>query len=548
MSKKLVALSLALVMLLACLSGCGGNNNGGNSNGNANSNDPAPSTDGDTGSSDDSGSASAKDVLTIAHVMDCGDMNPHGLTSFDYWKIKAQCYETLFTLDFETSELEPVLATGYEWVDSSTLKIELRKGVQFHNGYGEMTAEDVMFTLETVYNSAASYPIAALDIDNCEIVDDYNIILRTTEPYSPLLNNLSNCAVAIFSKKGFEEDNGAFSKDIGTGPFVFDEWLEGESVTQVRFDEYWGGPAKLSKIVWKVIDSQTSRAIELQTGGCDIAYDVSVLDKETLEGDGFTFESFWTNDTNTLVFNCELDMFQSTALRRAFAYAVDKDKFSLTGTKDPDRGTDLILDYKHPYAFEDVAAVEAAGGEIITFDLEKAKELFEEAGYFDPSSPIYNHTFVLEISPGTSWEGWSQAFKSDLESIGVKLDIVSYDWATYVNDIKVSRDFELCPWGTAPVTGDFDYFALHYFSESSASINIPQCKNDEFDAIVREYRATTDPAEQKELAQKAQLILYQEYYQVPMYETVETYAYSADLAGFEEGMFQSPILYNCYFK
>lgn len=548
MSKKLVALSLALVMLLACLSGCGSNNNGGNSNGNANSNDPAPSTDGDTGSSDNSGSASAKDVLTIAHVMDCGDMNPHGLTAFDYWKIKAQCYETLFTLDFETNELEPVLATDYEWVDNCTLKINLRQGVQFHNGYGEMTAEDVMFTLTEVYNSAASYPIAELDLPNCEIVDDYTIILKTVKPYSPLINNLSNCSTAIFSKKGFEEDNGAFSKDIGTGPFVFDEWLEGESVTQVRFDDYWGGPAKLSKIVWKVIDSSTSRAIELQTGGCDIAYDVSVLDKETLEGDGFTFESFWTNDTNTLVFNCELPMFQSTTLRRAFAYAVDKEKFAVTGAYDADRATDLILDYKHPYAFKDVAEVEAAGGNIITFDLEKAKELFEEAGYFDPNSDIYNYTFTLEVSPGTTWERWCQAYKSDLESIGVHLDIVSYDYATYTNDIKVSRDFELAPWGTAPVTGDFDYFALHYFSESSASINIPQCKNAEFDALVQQYRNTTDPAEQEEIAKKAQLILYDEYYQVPMYETVETYAYVSNLKGFEEGMYQSPILSSCYFE
>ena len=535
MSKKLLALSLAVAMMLTCLISCSGNgNNAGNT--------------GNSGDSGDSGDGTVKDTLTIAHVMDCGDMNPHGLTAFDYWKIKAQCYETLFTLDFETNELEPVLATDYEWIDNQTLKIYLREGVQFHNGYGEMTAEDVMFTLTEVYNSAASYPIAELDLPNCEIVDDYTIILRTKEPYSPLINNLSNAATAIFSKKGFEEDGGAFSKDIGTGPFVFDEWLEGESVTQVRFDDYWGEAPKIKTIIWKVIDSQTSRGIELQTGGCDIAYDVSVLDKETLESEGFVFESFWTNDTNTLVFNCELPMFQDTTLRRAFAYAVDKVKFATTGTHDPERATDLVLDYKHPYAFKDVAEVEAAGGEIITFDLDKAKELFEEAGYFDPNSDIYNYTFTLEISPGTSWEGWSQAFKSDLESIGVHLDIVSYDYATYTNDIKVSRDFELAPWGTAPVTGDFDYFALHYYSESTASINIPQCKNPEFDALVQQYRATTDPAEQEALAKEAQLILYQEYYQVPMYETVETYAYVSNLKGFEEGMYQSPILSSVYFE
>ena len=536
MSKKLIALSLALVMLLAlCLSGCASNNanNGGN---------------GGNGGSEDGDGGATKDTLVIAHQVDCGDMNPHGLTSFDYWKIKAQCYEPLFRLDFETNEIIPLLATGYEWIDNQTLQINLREGVQFHNGYGEMTAEDVMFSLETVYNSAASYPIAELDIDNCEIVDDYTIILRTVQPYSPLVNNLSNCATSIFSKAGYEEDNGAFTKDIGTGPFVFDEWLEGESVTQVRFDDYWGEAAKIPNLLWRVIDSETSRSIELQTGGCDLAYTVSVLDRDTLEGEGYVFESFWTNDTNVLVFNCELPMFQDTTLRRAFAYAVDKAKLSETGTFDASRATDLVLDYNHPYAFESVEEVQEAGGEIITFDLEKARELFEEAGYFDPNSDIYNYNFTLEVSPGTSYEGWSQAFKSDLASIGVNVEIVSYDWATYVNDLKVSRDFELCAWGTAPVTGDFDYFALHYYSDSTASINIPQCKDPEFDALVDQYRLTTDPAEQEEIAKQAQLILYEQYYQVPLYETVSTYAHSSNLKGFAEGMYQSPILSTCYFE
>lgn len=534
MSKKLIALSLAFAMVLVlCLSGCA------SSNGNT-SNNGSGEGDGD--------SVAAKDTLVIAHQVDCGDMNPHGLTSFDYWKIKAQCYEPLFRLNYETNEIEPLLATGYEWLDDTSLQINLREGVQFHNGYGEMTAEDVMFSLETVYNSAASYPIELLDIANCEIVDDYTIILRTTEPYSPLVNNLSNCATSIFSKAGYEEDSGAFTKDIGTGPYVFDEWLEGESVTQVRFDDYWGEPAKIANIQWKVIDSETSRSIELQTGGCDLAYTVSVLDRDTLESAGYVFESFWTNDTNTLVFNCELPIFQDTTLRRAFAYAVDKSKLAETGTFDASRATDLVLDYNHPYAFASVEEVQEAGGEIITFDLEKARELFEEAGYFDPNSDIYNYTFTLEVSPGTSYEGWSQAFKSDLESIGVHVDIVSYDWATYVNDLKVTRDFELCAWGTAPVTGDFDYFALHYYGGSGASINIPQCENAEFDALVDQYRATTDDAQREEIAKQAQLILYQEYYQVPLYETVSTYAHSSDLKGFAEGMYQSPILSTCYFE
>lgn len=498
---------------------------------------------------DESSSGSGKDVLTIAVMEDCGDMNPHGLTSNKSWKIKAQCYETLFYVDYETGEIEPMLATDYEWIDNYTLRVKLREGVQFHNGYGEMTADDVLFTLNEVYNSSANYPISTLDMERCEKEDDYSVILRTTEPYSPLVNNLSNCATAVFSKAGYEADNGGFSKDIGTGPFVFDEWLEGESVTQIRFDDYWAGPAKLSKLVWKVIDSDASRSLELQTGACDLSYIVSMLDRETLEGKGFVFEKYWINDTNTLVFNCELDLFRdNTTLRRALAHAFDKTKVATVAFNDPDRATDLLLDYMHPYGYEDVEAARAGGANIITFDLEKAKELFEEAGYFDPSSPLYHYTFSLKISPDSEWTAMSQAYKADLATIGVNLDIISYDYATFVNDLKVTRDFEIAPWGTAPVTGDFDYLALHYYSDSSASINIPQCKNPEFDALLREYRQTTEDETRRDLALRMQNLLYEEYYQVPMYETVETYAHAANLKGFEMGEYQSPLLYSCYFE
>ena len=526
--KKYVAILLALAMvfsLAACTSG------GSGSEGNT---EPAPS---------------AKTELVVAHSVDCGDYNPHGLTSNNYWKIKGQCYETLFYLDYETSAIEPKLAESYEWIDNQTLKINLRKGVQFHNGYGEMTADDVLFSLKEVYNSAANYPIASLDIDNCTKEDDYTVILRTTEPCSPLVNNLSNCATAIFSKAGFEADGGKFSEDIGTGPFYFDEWLEGESVTQLRFDEYWGGPAKLTKITWKVIDANTSRDIELTTGGCDISYNAAELDRKMIEDAGDTFAKYWINDTNTMVMNCELPIFKdNTTLRRAFAYSFDKVKVATAAKNDPERATDLVLDYMHPYGYKDVAEAQADGCEIITFDLEKSKELFTEAGYFDPSSELYNYTFELKIAPNDEWPGMAQAWKNDLASIGVNMDIVSFDMSTFVNDLKVERNFELAPWGTAPVTGDFDYLALHYLSDSSASVNIAQNKNPEFDALDKEYRATTDEATRKDLARQMQKILYKEYYQIPMYETVETYGISADLKGFEMGMYQTPLLYSCYFE
>ena len=533
MKKKLTAVVLILTFMLASLvSGCGNNNE--------------PQTKAPEGT-DNPPEATVRDTLRIAVPNDIGDLSPHGLVSPKVIKMKVQMYETLFYCNFEDNAVMPQLATGYEWLDDTSLKITLREGVQFHNGYGEMKAEDVMFSLETVKASTANYPLLEVNFDKSEIVDDYTIILRTDKPYSPLLSNLTYCSTAIFSKTGYEADNGSFATDIGTGAYVLTDWKEGESMTMVAFEDYWEGTPKIKKLEWKVIDGETGRAMELETGGCDLAYTVSVIDKDMIEDAGNEFVSFFTNDTCTLHFNMDNEIFHNEALRKAFAYAYDRTKCAAVSKNDTTIVMPLYLDMNHPYAYKSIQEVEATGSEVIEFDLEKAKALFEEAGYFDPNSDIYNHEFVFEYFTPSTWDALGEAWASDLNSIGVKLKVEGRDFPTYVNDIKVARNFELCTWGTAPVTGDWEYFALHYYGGSPSTINISQSKDPEFDALVEEYRATSDDAKRREIALEAQKILYDKCYSIPSLETIDRYAHVPNLHGFEEGAFQSPVLKSCYF-
>ena len=526
--KKLLSLTLAALMLTSLFAGCTPKDNSGASKDPNSGNTAEPNT--------------VKDTLTIAVRADCGDMNPHGLTSNDYVKIKIQCYETLIYQTFD-GELQPQLATEWKWIDDTTLELKLREGVKFHNGE-TMTAEDVIFSLQEVSKSSASYPVEEIDWGKSGVVDDYTVRLVTKIPFRPLVSNLTYFPTAIFSKKGFEDNGGDFNKaDIGTGPYIFSDWVESDHVTQTAFADYWGGEPAIKTINWKVIADDSSRAIELETGGCDLAYVVSQLDVPNLEStNGITVEKYYTNDENTVHFNMDLEKFQNETLRKAFAYSFDREKITQIAWKGATVSTDLFLDPNHPMAFKTADEVKAAGGDVIEFNLDKAKELFAEAGYANGG------TFQVATGPNTSYIASAVAWGADLAKIGINIDIVSFDRATYINDMKVARNFEICFWGTAPLNGDFDYFARHYYGGSPATLNISQSKDSAFDALVEKYDQEQDDVKAAEYAKEAQLLLYDGYYSIPICQTADIFARIDSLKGFTDGSYQSPVLKNCYFE
>lgn len=265
--KSFWALVLVLAMAMSLLVGCGGNNTA-DSSGSTNQSGSNSGSSSNSSSSGDSAEVE-KDTLIVAVAADSGDLNPHGNYSTSLARIKAQVYEGLFFLTYE-NELIPWLATGYEWKDDTTVEIKLREGVQFHCG-GEMTAEDVMFSLEKVNESAQKTIVEKIDFENSKIIDDYTIELKCVEPYAPLITNLSYLPASIFSKEGYEANGGDWTKPIGTGPYVWGEWVTGSEQWVHAFENYWGEPVGVPNIQFKVIAEATNRVIELETGNCDLA-------------------------------------------------------------------------------------------------------------------------------------------------------------------------------------------------------------------------------------------------------------------------------------
>lgn len=189
----------------------------------------------------------------------------------------------------EKQRLVPGLAESWKTVDDLTWELKLRKGVKFHDGT-PFTADDVVFTFERAPNVPNSPSSFGLYLKGKTIVkvDDHTIQVKTEKPYPLMANDLSN--IIIVSKKHGE---GASTTDynkgkaaIGTGPFKFVEWVQGDRIILERNANYWGDKAQWDKVIVKPIKSDPARVAALLAGDVDFIDEVPTTDIARLKKEG----------------------------------------------------------------------------------------------------------------------------------------------------------------------------------------------------------------------------------------------------------------------
>jgi ABC-type transport system substrate-binding protein len=193
-------------------------------------------------------------------------------------QISGAIYDYLLGREPGTDKLEPRLAERYEWsADNQVLTLFLRRGIQFHDGKGEMTAADVKFSLDRYMatDRAPGTPYFRDAIESVNVLDPYRVELRLKRPDWSLPSNLSNATarIAIVSKAYVEavgEDQAA-DRPIGTGPFRF---LEAQRRSYVRLEaveNHWRKTPPMKTLVFRAIPESGTRAAALRTGEADIA-------------------------------------------------------------------------------------------------------------------------------------------------------------------------------------------------------------------------------------------------------------------------------------
>ena len=190
----------------------------------------------------------------------------------------------------------PELAETFTQIDEVTYEAKLRQGVMFHDGT-EMTAEDVKFTFDRLTKEGAmggqTSPRQSLlgPLEETTVVDTYTVRFRLANawPVFPRMLPFQEVVSKAFVEK--VGTDGLATQVNGNGPFKLVEWRQGDSIIMERFDDYYGGaagiepvgPARVDRVVFKVIPESASRVAALLAGEVDLINELPVHSMNRVE-------------------------------------------------------------------------------------------------------------------------------------------------------------------------------------------------------------------------------------------------------------------------
>jgi ABC-type amino acid transport substrate-binding protein len=272
-------------------------------------------------------------------------LDPAIVTDGESFRVTGQCLEPLYQYEPGSTTPIPALATGCLANENSTeWTCELRQGVKFHDGT-DFNADAVIFNFErwrftdNPYHFESQvfeyyeYMWFGFDdgsvITEIEKIDDYTIKFLLNAPLAPFLANLAMDMFAISSPAAFEaagEDYGLPSVGcVGTGPFKFVEWVEGDHITVEANDDYWGGRPTIDRIIWRVIPDDSARFLALRAGSIHALEQATAEDVAAADADPDLYVMARPAlNTGYLAFNYRIAEMQDLNFRKAVVHAINR--------------------------------------------------------------------------------------------------------------------------------------------------------------------------------------------------------------------------------
>lgn len=517
--RRMLSIFLVAAMLFSlCACGGSGTEGGGETaaaGGDASSSDGSASS-GDTGASSSSGGA-AKDTLVVGAYSDPVDLNPQNQTSQYSQQVKCQMYETLVDMDND-GIIHPNLATEWEWEDDTILILKLRQGVKFHTG-GEFTAEDVLFTFQKMRESDyAQLGVEYMDLEQTVALDDYTVKVVLTEAFPAQVNYFNWPLSAIVSKEGYEQAGGDFSKmSFGTGAYKLVSYVKDSEVVMEKHDGYWQeGQPHIPNLTFRIIPEETSRTLDLESGGIDVAINLSIMDVDRLEAnpDMTVLRQPCYNMTNIFYNQLNNEALQDLNVRKALSMAVDWNAAipaSYGAGGDP--ATAYIAEGVEGYI----------GFDPLPYDPEGAKQLLEAAGYGEGLTlDIYTTNMEIRVK-------LCEIMQAYFAEVGVTLNVVTLENAAF-HDAFLNGEHDLMIMGYFGVTGEAGKVLTYFLSDNSFNATM-HWKNAEFDALTKAAMSELDAETRIQQYRQAQQLIYDDMAAYPILQMVLLVGTRANVKG-----------------
>ncbi|WP_158099032.1 ABC transporter substrate-binding protein [Flavonifractor sp. An100] len=497
---RILALCLTAALSITLFSGCGSSSG---------------SESSASGSSSSGGTGGVKDEVVAVLKAEPSNIDPHGNTELVAMTTQVQIFETLVTKDQE-GNIVPCLAESWEQIDDTTIRFKLRDDVYFHNGE-KLTAEDVVFSIQRATEKPSSAAIfAAFDPENTKVVSELEVDVATYNPFAAVFNYLASTRGEIVSKKAVEEmgDDQFGRSPVGTGPFVFDNWTTGTSITLKRNDNYWGEKPAYSTLTLKFITETANRALEIESGNADIVLDPDTSDLERLAAtDGLQVVSGDSYGMSYIGFSMDDEILSNVKVRQALSLALDLESLVPSVYGEYASPAESVMP-STIFAYTSQGAHE--------YNVEQAKQLLAEAGYPD------GLTLTLNLPNSSEQQNIGVIAQNMWKEIGVTAEIVTASTSEVIASGR-RGDNQIVIMAATYSTGDPGH-ALADFDTRSDGFLRPN--DTHIDELLDKGNATYDETERAAVYAELQQYIYDQCYMIGVANKMVNYVITDKVQNF----------------
>jgi peptide/nickel transport system substrate-binding protein len=491
-------------------------------------------------------------TVTWGEDLDLVTLDPRVSQSRHEAQVIMQIFESLIFLDTD-GKMYPWLAESWQYSKEGTsITFQLRRGVKFHDGTS-FDARAVKFTFDSIQDPKLGSQ-AAIDFlgpyKSTEVLDPYTVRVNWTQPFAPALTNLSNpWVLSIVSPAAVQRlGNDGFARNpVGTGPFKFVEWVPRVRVVLERFDEYnWApgaykhqGPARIRRLVVRIVPDASTRVAALEKGEIDVADAVPPIEVRRFKGSP-NFDVMVGDVSGVPVsymFNIQREPTNDLRVRQAFMYTVNRPRI-----------TEQVFFGVAKPAFSPLTPTTPgywSGAEkLYNYDLEKAKQLLEEAGWrVGPGGVRVKNGKPLEMYfPVLLEPELSVAVQAAVKDAGINLKVETVTKAKQ-DELILNNQYEVLVirWvAVDPSVLGVLFFSRNIPTPGQFKFNWARFGSPELDRMLRQAEGAIDPQQRAKILTVIQKLVLDRSLILPIHVSAQPIGYKRSVQGlkFAQGFWQ----------